>query len=203
MGLTRSYFDTSYKLPADDFHQLESEAMERSLHNHWIKMSLFSEPSSHFVPNDLTLSDVMTPFVKLICHHILLNIGTFPPAKSNRDTGKLYFLFYQHCMTLSHYKLSDGILLYRELNHFQYPEIGVVTQYLAEKDADPANFQYQIGAEILGKQMFRAQALSEAHFSSMSIFSNNFETKYREAFFVEFGYPPSTEEQLSRLFPRE
>lgn len=203
MGLTRSFFDTSYKLPVDDFHWLEIEAMERTLHNHWIKMPLFAEPSSHFIANDLKLSDVMTPFVKLICHHVLLNIGTFPPILSNRDTGKLYFLFYQQCMALSRYKLSDGILLYRELNHFQYPELGVLTQYLGEKDADPANYQYTIGAEILGKQMFRAQALFEAHFSSMSIFSNNFGMKYREAFFVEFGYPPSTEEQLGRLFPRE
>jgi hypothetical protein len=203
MGLTRSYFATPYKLPVDEFHKLESDAMELSLQNHWIKMPLFSEPSSHFIPNDLTLSDVMIPFVKLICHHVLLNIGTFPQVKSNRYTSKLYVLFYQQCIALSRYQLNDGILLFRELNASKYPEIGLITQDLVGKYSEPTTPQDQIGAEITLKNMFRAEALSKAHISDVSIFSNKFMILYREAFFREYGYPPATEEQLSRLFPRK
>jgi hypothetical protein len=203
MGLTRSYFGTPYKVPVDEFHKLESDAMELSLRNYWIKIPLFSEPSSHFIPDGLTLIEAMTPFTKLICHHVLLGIGAFPPVKSTRSTGKLYVLFYRQCIALSRYKLADGILLFRELNAIDYPDIAVITKGISDELSEPKTYQDQIGGEILLKQAFRAEALSDAHFSHMSIFSNNFEISYREAFFKEFGYLPATEAQLSRLFPTE
>lgn len=199
MGLTRSYFATPYSLPTEEFLQLESQALNRSLIERWVKMPLFSERTEHFVPKTLTHLDAMVSYTDLIRHHVALDMSASALPPNNREIGKLYVEMHRKCLNLFQEELTNGLLLFREINSIQFPEVAIITQENAEKYANPTNYQEQFVANLLTQTAFKALELYQAHLSNMSIFGDNFDVKFRAAYMKEFQRPYLSVEEANRL----
>lgn len=204
MGLTKSYFRISYKLPTEEFHQLENEIIELLLLQHWIKLPLFTEYTEPFVPKDLTFNDCMLYFTKLMRKHVALNhLDTFPEVNNNREIDKVYVSLYRECLKLSTEQLFDGRLLYLELNTIQYPELALVTQADVDKfEDDPDSYTSHLMMDLLTKRAFRAFELYQADFSNISIFSKQFDNLYRKAYLKEYGIPYNSPDEVNAFFKK-
>lgn len=124
------------------------------------------------IPHGYTEESVVWTVSVLIQHHLRLD-DPKNLSEITRTEAKRYFkLLASRASNLSQEEVEDAILLYRQLNRIQFPEVAIVTQsFLDELNANPGDYMVNFMAGIISDQSFRAEFLEWLHLSSSSIFS--------------------------------
>ena len=129
------------------------------------------------IPNGYTEESVFWVVSELIQHHLRLDDPKDLSEITRTEARRYFKLLASRASNLSQEEVDDAILLYRELNRIQFPEVAIVTQrFVDELNANPRDYSVNFIAGIISDLSFRAEFLEWYHLSSHSIFSEQTKT---------------------------
>ena len=160
-----------------DFLKIQEKRLNSRISEKLLEKNSKVKIEGVLIPNGYTAESVAWAISELIQHHLRLDDPKNLSEMTRAEVRRYFKLLASRASNLSQEEVADAILLYRELNTIQFPEVGIVTlSYLDKLDANPKDFKLNFIAGLILDQSFRAEFFVWAHQSSRSIFSEQTKT---------------------------